>query len=200
MIDVSLMNLKIKNKEVEVLKVNERISNGFYVKTVKLNDQSYKLCPGTSDHPCGFYQTLEQFTWIKSSNAYHTLCKTCRRKKTLEKYYTDPKTHIYTRWRAINRSIKKEDKCTLEEFSKFFYEAKCAYTGRTLYEEFIEPTKNPNLRLVIDHIRPVSKGGSSRIENLQVIPKVINVIKQDVSHSEYRETLEFLTKFASSRK
>lgn len=191
MIDIHLMNLKIKNNEAEVLKTNERMSNGLYIKTVKFDGIVYKICP-----ECKFYHILDRFTWNKSSNNYHPDCKSCRAKKVSQKYNENINDHIRQRMYAINFKVKNtKNKCNLIEFTDFFKTAKCQYTGKSLMDEFLNPNTNPNLQLEIDHIVPVSKGGTSKINNLQVLPKVVNTLKRDCSPSEYRETLNFLSKF-----
>lgn len=195
MIDFNVMEVKLKNKQAEVIRVNERMSKGKYVKTVKYNDETYKLCP---EPDCLFYKTLDNFT--KTNNGYHTKCKKCRSTEGKDLYRNNLERHIYTRWKAINRRLKPGHQCTFEDFSTFFKTAKCPYTGKTPLEEFNDPHPNVNLRVEIDHIVAVAEGGSSKIENLQVIPKVINSIKRNSTPAQFRETLNFLAQFSGAKR
>jgi hypothetical protein len=198
MIDYNVMDSLLKSRQAELIKVSERMSKGKYIKTVKYNGEIYKLCP---EPDCLFYKTLNNFTFIKSHGGYHTKCKKCRNSEWKNKYYNDLDRHIYARWSSIvTRVDTKRERCSLEEFRVFFNNAKCPYTGRTLVEEFNNPNPNKMLQLEIDHIVPVTKGGGSTIDNLHVMPKVINQIKRNSTPAEFRETLNFLSQFAGVKK
>jgi 5-methylcytosine-specific restriction endonuclease McrA len=85
------------------------------------------------------------------------------------------------------RSKKYEVACniTLEELRTMAYEAygtPCKYSGRIL--------KYNNM--VYDHIIPISKGGTSNRDNLQIISKFSNSIKGSLTESHFYMLLEWL--------
>lgn len=180
------MDRKIKSGEVEVVKKNKRKVEGKYILTVKFNNFEYKLCPD-----CNYYKKIMCFT--KTVNGFHLKCKDCRTKELKVDYRINIDTQIRHRWYAIKKRSKEF--CSKEEFTYFFYNEKCPYTNRTLYDDFINPHKNKLFRLEIDHIKSISEGGSSKIENLRVVPKFINQAKKDATSSEWNEVENYLFKF-----
>jgi 5-methylcytosine-specific restriction endonuclease McrA len=85
------------------------------------------------------------------------------------------------------RSKKYDVECkiTLEELRTMAYEVygtPCKYSGRIL--------KYNNM--VYDHIIPISKGGTSNRDNLQVISKFSNSIKGSLTESHFHMLLEWL--------
>ena len=195
MIDSKVMEIKLKQGEAKLIKVSERKSKkyGVYIKVAELNGVKYKICPS-----CNFYLTLDRFTKL-SNGSYHVKCKACRSTESKQKYYRDIDTHLRIRLHTINKRVKKDkDKCTLQEFREFFFNAKDPFTNRTLYDDWVNPHPNPNLRLEVDHIIPTSEGGGSKPDNLQVVPKFYNALKKDCSSEQLRETLDFIAKFFTS--
>lgn len=87
------------------------------------------------------------------------------------------------------RSKKQGVPCTItvEELREMAYAAygtACKYTGRTLTVD----------SMVFDHIHPISKGGPSTRQNLQVISKFANTIKGSLIESDFVELLAWLDK------
>lgn len=180
MVPKSVMDNKIKQKQVEVLKVNERIANGVYIKTVLYNNSEYKLCS-----ECKHYLLKQSFT--KNQNA----CKSCRNKKEKERRDSNFRAKIYPRWRRMIHEIDTEY-CSFEEFYEFAKTQMCIFTNRTLEDDFINPSPNKLLRLEVDHIIPKSKNGNSKIENLQVVPYFWNRLKSSASAQDCDEVIGLL--------
>lgn len=91
----------------------------------------------------------------------------------------------------VARSKKANVECevTTEELRQLMYDnygTSCKYCGRILDIN----------NLVIDHIIPLSKGGSSNIENLQVICKTSNSMKGSLDEQNFQLLLEWLDKEA----
>jgi 5-methylcytosine-specific restriction endonuclease McrA len=87
----------------------------------------------------------------------------------------------------IIRSKKFNVECpiTVEELREIVYNSygtKCRYCPKTLTIQ----------NLVFDHILPISKGGHSSKENLQVICKTSNTMKGSLEEANYNILLEWL--------
>jgi 5-methylcytosine-specific restriction endonuclease McrA len=85
------------------------------------------------------------------------------------------------------RSKKNDVEClvTLDELRQLMYDAygtKCRYCHKTLDIN----------NLVIDHITPISKKGTSNIDNLQVICKTSNSMKGSLNEDDFGILLEWL--------
>lgn len=180
MVPKSLMEKKIKQKQVKVLKVNERMVNGVYIKTVLYNNAEYKLCS-----ECKHYLLSQSFT------KPHNICKACRNHKEKERRDGNFRAKIYPRWRRMIQDIDTEY-CSFEEFYEFAKTHKCIFTNRTLEEDHNNPSPNKLLRLEVDHIIPRSKNGNSKIENLQVVPYFWNRLKASASAQECDEVIGLL--------
>jgi 5-methylcytosine-specific restriction endonuclease McrA len=94
-----------------------------------------------------------------------------------------------TQWKAslIHRSKKYGVPCTttLEELLEMmyaFYGTPCKYCGKQL-------TMNT---MALDHIIPISKGGSSNIGNLQIICRTSNGMKGSLDEAYFYMLLEWL--------
>ena len=94
-----------------------------------------------------------------------------------------------TQWRygLLTRSRKHGVPCEvtvadLRELLRQAYGTPCKYCGRRLDMN----------TLVLDHIIPISKGGSSNIDNLQIICKTSNGIKGALSEKELLLLLQWL--------
>jgi 5-methylcytosine-specific restriction endonuclease McrA len=72
----------------------------------------------------------------------------------------------------------------LRELTESSYGDTCKYTGRVLTIE----------NIVYDHIVPVSKGGDSTKENIQIISRFANNIKGALIESDFLLLLEWLNK------
>lgn len=190
MIEYNLMENKIAQKEAVVIKKNQTKSkrNNVHIKFVEYGENTYKLCP-----VCMSYQILVNF-YQRKDQSYYSDCYNCRRKKSSKDYDSNVDYYIRIRLQSINKRAKsKGGECTLDEFKTFFYNAKDPHTGQTLYDDWKNPNPNPNLRLEIDHIIPLSSGGSSKPNNLQVFTKAVNRIKGDCTPEQFRETLDFIS-------
>jgi 5-methylcytosine-specific restriction endonuclease McrA len=87
----------------------------------------------------------------------------------------------------VSRSKKHNVECfvTVEELRQLLYDyygTNCKYCGRVL-------TIN---NIVIDHITPLSKGGSSNLDNLQIICKTSNSMKGSLTENNFILLLEWL--------
>lgn len=87
------------------------------------------------------------------------------------------------------RSLKYGVECTItvEELREMTYAAygtPCRYTGRILDIS----------NMVIDHITPISKGGASNRENLQVISRFANTMKGSLQEADFQVLLQWLDK------
>lgn len=85
------------------------------------------------------------------------------------------------------RSAKYNVPCTitveeLREMAYLAYGTACPYTGRTLLID----------NMVFDHILPISKGGPSTRENLQVISRFANTMKGSLTEDNFRLLLQWL--------
>jgi len=87
----------------------------------------------------------------------------------------------------VSRSKKSNTQCniTIEQLRQLMYEnygKPCKYCGRTLDVN----------NIVIDHIVPVSKGGSSDRDNLQIICKTSNSMKGSLDENSFKLLLDWL--------
>jgi 5-methylcytosine-specific restriction endonuclease McrA len=92
-----------------------------------------------------------------------------------------------TKIALVTRSKKHGVECniTVEEIRQLihdFYGQKCKYCDKIL---------NINT-LVFDHIVPISKGGSSNIDNIQIICKTSNGMKGSLSEENFQIVLDWL--------
>jgi CRISPR/Cas system Type II protein with McrA/HNH and RuvC-like nuclease domain len=179
MIPQIVMDNKIKNKEANVIKVNERIVNGLYPKVVKYNGKIYLICVS-----CKHYLTQNRFT------GRHRKCKTCRNNQSRSLRKAEFNVSMRERWRALKQRC--DTHCTFEEFLEFANNDKCVFTGRTLKEDFEEPSKNILLRLEVDHIIPKSESKDASIENLQVVPRFWNRLKSTATANDCEEVIRCL--------
>jgi len=87
----------------------------------------------------------------------------------------------------ISRSLKYKVECTitLEELRTLTYQkygTKCKYLDRVLKID----------TMVYDHIIPISKGGNSNIDNIQIICRAANNIKGSLLESDLYILLNWL--------
>jgi len=80
-------------------------------------------------------------------------------------------TGVVKNWLAIKTLIEKQ-------------KYKCRYTGKELI---------PGVNATIDHIIPISKGGTNDIENLQWVTERINRIKNDMDHDEFISLCKYIS-------
>jgi 5-methylcytosine-specific restriction endonuclease McrA len=93
------------------------------------------------------------------------------------------------RWKGglVSRSKKMNVECkvTPDELRQLIYDyygTNCKYCGKRLDIN----------NLVIDHVVPISKGGSSNIDNLQIICKTSNAMKGSLDEHNFILLLEWL--------
>lgn len=87
----------------------------------------------------------------------------------------------------VSRSKKMEVECniTIDELREMFYESygqTCKYCSKILTID----------NMVIDHIIPISKGGTSNRDNLQIICKTSNTMKGSLMESDFKFLLDWL--------
>jgi 5-methylcytosine-specific restriction endonuclease McrA len=87
------------------------------------------------------------------------------------------------------RSAEAEVDCTItlddiRELTHEAYGTECRYTGRSLTIE----------NIVYDHIIPISRGGPSTRENIQVISRFANNMKGSLSEEDFLILLKWLKK------
>lgn len=94
-----------------------------------------------------------------------------------------------TQWKnsLVSRSKKHgvECKVTLDELRELmyaFYGIPCKYCGKRMDIH----------TLVLDHIVPISKGGTSNIDNLQIICKTSNGMKGSLDEKQFKMLLDWL--------
>ena len=94
----------------------------------------------------------------------------------------------YTAMNSMNkRSIEHGVECsiTLDEIRQITYDAygaECRYTGRQLTIE----------NIVYDHLIPISKGGASTKENIQIISRFANNMKGSLLEDDFLILLNWL--------
>ena len=101
--------------------------------------------------------------------------------KKLMKRLTTLKSSLVTR----SRKYGVECTVTLDELCQLAYDAygtECKYSGRILTVA----------NMVFDHIHPISKGGSSNLDNLQVISKFSNTMKGSLEEHDFLILLSWL--------
>lgn len=92
-----------------------------------------------------------------------------------------------TRYSLISRSKEHNVECniTVEELRNLMYEfygTKCKYCDKKLTIQV----------LAFDHIIPISRGGSSNIDNIQIICKTSNGIKGSLDEVNFQLLLNWL--------
>lgn len=130
---------------------------------------------------CGELKTLEEFdkNGVKKdgSNNYRAECKVCRKEYRNSYYKTKNGKEVKTRAREIRRAYKMGNGGSYTkqqwEFCLEFFEGCCAYTGKKLDN------------LEVEHIVPISKGGTSFIWNLCPSSKTANTSKNNSNMEEW---------------
>lgn len=92
-----------------------------------------------------------------------------------------------TKHGLVNRSKKHNAECnvTVEELRELMYNSygqKCKYCHKILTID----------TLVFDHISPISKGGTSNIDNIQIICKSSNGVKGSLDENNFKILLDWL--------
>lgn len=98
---------------------------------------------------------------------------------------------IETKVEVVNNSKEKRRKFTTTERTIIYNKNKgrCAICGRFVpYDEF-----------TVDHIFPLSKGGSNELKNLQCTCKTCNLIKQDILPEDLMDKLTEIVLYQTKR-
>lgn len=101
--------------------------------------------------------------------------------KKLMKRLTTLKSSLVTR----SKKYGVECTVTLDDLCQLAYDAygsECKYSGRILTVA----------NMVFDHIHPISKGGTSNLDNLQVISKFSNTMKGSLEEHDFLILLSWL--------
>lgn len=94
----------------------------------------------------------------------------------------------YAAMNSMNkRSIEHNVECSItldeiREMTLHAYGAECKYSGRILTIE----------NMVYDHITPISKGGSSNADNIQVISRYANNMKGSLPETDFSTLLDWI--------
>lgn len=125
----------------------------------------------------------EYYTSSKESNTYQFICKSCSKKKSADwrtrkkQSRTKPDAEVlaakrYKRHAGVD-AIPSNMITGWREAMFTYYGWRCLKCG---CEEFLQA----------DHVIPISKGGTHRIENMQPLCRTCNLSKHNRSNDDYR--------------
>lgn len=170
------MEILIKKGEAKILKKSQRKNNkNLYRYLVEYKEDQYLLC-----NTCDCYLKVDSFTSVKEGRNRLANkmgdCKECRSKATCKEYHADFIRHLHYRYGSVKNSSKKYNVPCLsfEEFVDFAKTVKEPIYGLTLEEAF---DKNMAGEFEIEHKEPISKGGTSLLDNLFLSYKPFNRLR-----------------------
>ncbi|MGP4073793.1 hypothetical protein ACTWQB_14715 [Piscibacillus sp. B03] len=186
MIEVAVVNKMINDGLVNVIWESQRCSpiSNIKSKTISYGSHKYKLCVA-----CGVYRNLNNYTPnAVSQDGKVSICKDCRNQRE-KGYYQEFIKNTQARWSSLKQETGIET-CSLDEFREFCKHEKCKITNRTIEQDIENQSINNGLRLWISRKIPVSLGGSSHVDNLEVLPRFISHGVSGLSPAEYSEIKE----------
>lgn len=168
----------VKSQIKKGVKSNSNTIYSYMRKTITMNELK-------KVNPEQYEKTKQSWKTYYETNKHTQRYKEARSKKQ-KKYYYD---HPFVR---IAKSLKKRDKSsTLTKFDIWKIarrqKLKCALTGRKLINSNISP----------DHIVPLSKGGTTSLENIRLVIKEVNLCRQTLSDIDFIEMCKDVVKFNS---
>lgn len=187
------MKLNVDNGQAIVkYKGNRRSKHtGYKTTLVTYNAKDYLLC-----NRCGTFKEIET-NYLKDKRCknlnHSTTCNSCLAETSRDKQRNDYDRYVYQRYQAILKRSKEYNVecCTQEEFRYMFDTQKELFTGLTIKEAFDMGKGNT---LHVDHIKPISKGGESTINNLRVVNDMYNRMKGIYSNDEVIAMAELILK------
>lgn len=139
--------------------------------------------------------------YTKKTNEYcgriklHTHIREFKKRRAKEKFKNKSRILDYkisSRIYKFKRSAKNTDNFTLSDFLQKFSNPKCYLTGTP-----IDLTQTSTYHL--DHIIPVSKGGSANLDNLGLLLPEINNMKLDHSIEKIVNLCKMVSAYANSQ-
>lgn len=166
-----------------------RIINGVSRMLVFYNDDYYIQCT-----QCQIFKQIDKFTTNKNNinmKGKSGTCKICCKHINKQSYYNDYKRYIYYRYKSLEQNSNKRNvEClSFEDFKIFAETNKDPVYNMTLKESFESGMYD---KLDVDHKIPISKGGSSLIDNLYLIPSEFNRLKLDKTLDETLAIIKLL--------
>lgn len=187
------VKLKVDSGQAIIKYKGNRASKhtGYISTLVTYNDNDYLLC-----NKCGIFREIET-NYMKDKRCknlnHSTTCNSCLAESSRYKQRNDYDRYVYQRYQAILKRSKEYNVecCTQEEFRYMCDTQKELLTGLTIKEAFDMGKGN---KLHVDHIKPISKGGESTMNNLRVVNDMYNRMKGIYSNDEVIAMAELILK------
>lgn len=166
-----------------------KIVNGVVRMLIFYNGNYYIQCT-----QCRIFKQIDKFTTNKKNIGMMQksgACKECCSHRNKQSYYNNYERYIYYRYKSLEQNSKKRNvEClSFEDFKIFAETNKDPVYNMTLKESFENGMYD---KLDVDHKIPISKGGSSLIDNLYLIPSEFNRLKLDKSLDETLAIIKLL--------